>query len=89
MALFAFTACSSPSSSGKAVKTGLAVISSISKSVDAGEKDGLAEIDSAIAAVIVDKNGSKKYVIISEVDHSTSLFYGWRFCEVIAKIEDA
>lgn len=39
------------------VKTGLAVISSIANSTDAGEKDGLAEIDSTIAAVTVDKDG--------------------------------
>lgn len=39
------------------VKTGLAVISSIAKSTDAGEKDGLAEVDSIVAAVTVDKDG--------------------------------
>ncbi|HWP79792.1 MAG TPA: hypothetical protein VN446_04040 [Candidatus Acidoferrum sp.] len=37
--------------------TGLAVISSIAKSKDAGEKDGLAQVDSAIVAVTVDKDG--------------------------------
>ncbi|MEN6313096.1 MAG: hypothetical protein ABFD25_02485 [Clostridiaceae bacterium] len=39
------------------VKTGLAVISSIAKSTDAGEKDGLAEVDSTIVAVMVDSTG--------------------------------
>lgn len=39
------------------VKTGLAVVTSIAKSTDAGEKDGLAEADSYIAAVTVDKDG--------------------------------
>lgn len=44
-------------SNGDTVKTGLAVISSIAKSTAAGEKDGLAEVDSMIAAVTVDKDG--------------------------------
>jgi hypothetical protein len=39
------------------VKTGLAVITSVAKSTDAGEKDGLAQADSAIIAVTVDNNG--------------------------------
>ncbi|MDF2675010.1 MAG: hypothetical protein K0R09_3279 [Clostridiales bacterium] len=39
------------------VKTGLAVTTSVAKSADAGEKDGLAEADSIIAAVTVDKDG--------------------------------
>lgn len=39
------------------VKTGLGVISSIAKSTDAGEKEGLAQVDSMIAAVTVDKDG--------------------------------
>jgi hypothetical protein len=39
------------------LKTGLAVISSIAKSTDAGEKDGLAQIDSTVAAVTVDAQG--------------------------------
>lgn len=43
--------------SGDSVKTGLAVLSSIAKSTDAGDKDGLAEVDTMIAAVTVDKDG--------------------------------
>lgn len=39
------------------VKTGLGIISSIAKSTDAGEKEGLAEVDTTIAAVTVDKDG--------------------------------
>lgn len=39
------------------VKTGLAINTSIAKSADAGDKDGLAEADSTIAAVTVDKDG--------------------------------
>lgn len=41
----------------EAVKTGLAIISSIDSSKDAGEKDGVAQSDSVIAAVTVDKDG--------------------------------
>lgn len=40
-----------------ALKTGLAVITSLAKSADAGEKDGLAETDSTVVAVTVDKDG--------------------------------
>jgi len=39
------------------VKTGMAVISSISKSKDAGDEDGLAQADSVIVAVTVDDSG--------------------------------
>jgi hypothetical protein len=39
------------------VKTGLAVVSSVAKSKDAGEADGLAQADSTIVAVTVDKDG--------------------------------
>ncbi len=42
--------------SGK-VKTGLAVITELNKSTDAGAKPGLAEIDSTVVAVTVDGNG--------------------------------
>lgn len=42
---------------GDAVKTGLGVVTSIAKSTDAGKEDGLAEADSMIAAVTVDKDG--------------------------------
>ena len=46
------------SSSGAVAKTGLGVITSVAKSTDAGaEGDGLAETDSMIAAVLVDKDG--------------------------------
>jgi len=47
-----------------AVKTGLAVISSVEKSKDAGEKDGLAQTDSVIVAVTVDKDGKIVQTII-------------------------
>lgn len=40
-----------------AAKTGLAVVTSVGKSADAGEKDGLAEIDSTVVAVLVGEDG--------------------------------
>lgn len=43
--------------SDSAVKTGLAVISSTSKSADVKDGTGLAQIDSVVAAVTVDKDG--------------------------------
>lgn len=46
-----------PAATEDTVKTGLAVVTSVAKSTDAGEKDGLAEVDSMIAAVTVDKDG--------------------------------
>ncbi len=42
---------------GDALKTGLAVISSVDKSKDAGENDGLAQVDSTVVAVTVDSQG--------------------------------
>ncbi len=46
------------SSGGAPVKTGLAVVASLSKSADASaEAEGVAQTDSLIAAVLVDKNG--------------------------------
>lgn len=39
------------------VKTGLAVTTSIAKSKDAGEKDGTAQADSVVVAVLVDAEG--------------------------------
>jgi len=42
---------------GDALKTGLAVVTSLAKSTDAGDKDGLAEVDSTIVAVLVDGAG--------------------------------
>lgn len=44
-------------STGEGVKTGLAVISSVEKSVDAVGKDGYAQTDSVAVAVTVDKDG--------------------------------
>lgn len=62
LALFGLAGCATtpPSgnkASGDAVKTGLAIISSIAKSVDVTAKDGAAQVDSTVVAVTVDKNG--------------------------------
>ncbi|HHY99837.1 MAG TPA: hypothetical protein GYA03_01950 [Tissierellia bacterium] len=46
------------------VKTGLAIISSIEKSKDAGEKDGVAQTDSVIVAVTVDNEGKIVQTVI-------------------------
>jgi hypothetical protein len=43
--------------SKQTIKTGFAVITSVAKSADAGENDGLAQADSVIVAVLVDNNG--------------------------------
>ena len=42
---------------GGTLSTGYSVLSSIGKSTDAGEKDGLAEVDTMFAAVLVDESG--------------------------------
>lgn len=46
-----------PAGTEDTVKTGLGIVTSVASSTDAGEKDGLAEVDSIIAAVTVDKDG--------------------------------
>lgn len=67
LAIFAFAACGGdtapPDDDGPdvsmagEVKTGMAVVSSIGKSTDAGDKDGVAQADSTVVAVTVDENG--------------------------------
>jgi hypothetical protein len=57
----------SPSDQKGEAKTGLAVITSLAKSTDAGEKDGLAQVDSTIVAVTVDKDGKILKCIIDGV----------------------
>lgn len=67
MLVFALAACGKENganentatapAAGNTAKTGLAVISSTAKSADAGDKDGLAEVDSTIVAVMVDSTG--------------------------------
>lgn len=58
---------SPPSSSAGSAKTGLAVLTSMSKSTDAGEKDGLAEVDSTVVAVTVDSKGKIQKCVIDAV----------------------
>lgn len=55
--LFAGCGAEKAATKGEAVKTGFAVESSIAKSKDAGEKDGVAEIGSTVVGVTVDKDG--------------------------------
>lgn len=56
LAMTILAGCSSGGSKGNA-KTGLAVISSVSKANDAGDDDGLVQTDSTAAAVLVDEKG--------------------------------
>lgn len=65
MVMSVLTACGqglkqTPGGDGTAagkLRTGFAVISSVAKSTDAGDKEGLAQIDSTVAAVTVDAQG--------------------------------
>ena len=52
LALFAFAGCGA-----KSAKTGLAVVSSISSSKEPSDKDGTAQVDSIVAAVLVGEDG--------------------------------
>lgn len=52
---------------GETLKTGYAVSTSLGKSADAGEKDGLAQVDSTVVAVTVDKDGKIVECIIDAV----------------------
>lgn len=53
----ATTEAAKKEAAGGALSTGYAVLSSIGKSTDAGDKDGLAEVDTMFAAVLVDGSG--------------------------------
>lgn len=68
LAVFAFAACGGNETTppeeetpdvtpAVAVKTGMAVVTSIAKSVDAGDEDGTAQADATVVAVTVDDNG--------------------------------
>lgn len=48
------------------LKTGLAIVTSVSNSADAGEEDGLAQADATIAAVTVDEEGKVVACVIDE-----------------------
>ncbi|MEA4822813.1 MAG: hypothetical protein VB111_01700 [Clostridiaceae bacterium] len=60
-----FTGCGT--TTGDTVKTGLAVITSVLKSKDAGETSGLAQADSTIIAVTVDGKGKITDCVIDAV----------------------
>lgn len=63
----ASSSSSSPSTSAGSAKTGLAVITSLSSSKDAGKDNGLAEVDSTVVAVTVDKSGKIQNCAIDAV----------------------
>ncbi|WP_028829608.1 hypothetical protein [Proteocatella sphenisci] len=74
LTVFAFAGCSdkpaettedTPAVTENAVKTGLAVISSAEKSVDAADEDGIAQVDSVAVAVMVDADGK---ILKAEID---------------------
>jgi hypothetical protein len=58
---------SPPSSSAGSAKTGLAVLTALSKSTDAGQDNGLAEVDSTVIAVTVDSKGKIQKCVIDAV----------------------
>ncbi len=66
MSVAVLAGCGAGSAAGGAVKTGLGVVSSIAKSADVtAEKEGLAEVNSTVAAVTVDKDGK---IVKCEID---------------------
>jgi hypothetical protein len=64
MALFTLAACAKKDAT---VKTGLGVVFSIESSKDAGEKEGLAQVDATVAAITVDKDGKIVKCVIDAV----------------------
>lgn len=66
-----FTACKSDSKESNAssttIKTGLAVITDVSKSKDAQDGDGLVQADSTAVAVLVDEEGVIKNCVIDVI----------------------
>ena len=60
-------ASASPASSPGSAKMGMAVMTSLSKSKDAGEKDGVAEVDSTVVAVLLDKDGKIQRCVVDAV----------------------
>lgn len=65
-------ASTEPSAAPETVKTGLAVVTSIAKSADAGEKDGLAQADSLIVAVTVGTDGKIVSCVIDQAQTKVS-----------------
>jgi len=62
-----------------AVKTGLAVITSAGKSADAGDSDGVAQVDSTVVAVTVDDQGVIKNCVIDQAQTKMSFSKDGRF----------
>lgn len=60
-----FTGCSS--NAGAKAKTGLAVVTEVGKFTDAGEADGLSQVNSTAVAVLVDEKGVIKNCVIDAV----------------------
>ncbi len=83
LALFTFVGCSKK---GEAVKTGLAVISTIEKSKDAGEKDGVGEANSMVAAVTVDKNGKIVKLVIDAMQTKVTFSAEGKITTDLAKV---
>lgn len=59
---------SAPSASAGTLKTGLAVITGLSKSNDADGANGIAQVDSTIAAVAVDKDGKIQNCVLDAIE---------------------
>ncbi len=59
------TGCGKPKT--ERVKTGLAVITTLDKSTNAGDKPGLAQVDSTVVAVTVDNSGKIVKCVIDAV----------------------
>lgn len=62
-----FSGCKKEETAGDKVKTGLAVISSIEKSGDVKDGTGLAQMDSTVVAVTVDKDDRIVKCVIDSV----------------------
>jgi len=66
MSIVVLSGCGKGTAAGGGLKTGLGVVSTISKSTEAtADKEGMAEVDSTIAAVLVDKDGK---IVKCEID---------------------
>ncbi|MFO7611601.1 MAG: hypothetical protein R6W99_03820 [Clostridia bacterium] len=67
LSILAFAVAGCSTKGGESVKTGLAVLTSVAKSKDAGEAAGLAQADSVIVAVTVDNDGVIQNCVIDTV----------------------
>jgi predicted small secreted protein len=67
LAALALTACATNSGATGAVKQGFGSVNRINKSKDAGDADGLAQVDAVIAAVTLDSTGKIVAVNIDSI----------------------